>query len=282
MGTTMSETNKFVELPPSTCYSCRSEPSATDPLFMLNPWYPNSLLTWHCERCWKYHCGSVPGAVTQWPADRCTSNARPIGLDLSTVYVTDFGFPQPGMWPVYQVFKQRTGLLEAAGVHIINNVDATNAKANVDKFGEIWLCVWGSPHPNSFTEILPSTDVAAPNFTNGEYKSFIFRWMIQAYPQSNIVMPHPSYYELDGAVPMEVHKIRNVTYAPMASCTNLYLRLCGPAETKALCHGSDVVYTSTGTVDLRATVQRGLAKRKTIVFFGEYTSELSFTCCADV
>ena len=96
---------------------------------------------------------------------------------------------------------------------------------------------------------------------------------------ANIVMPHPSYYNLGGAVPMTVPVVNGVAYTPMASATDMLQRLCTPGDVMATFAGEDAEAAITnGVMNLRLLCERGIAMRKRILFLGEYICDLSYVC----
>ena len=123
----------------------------------------------------------------------------------------------------------------------MDGIDATGAPLMADP----WLVIWGSPHPNNFSDIPALAEMRYTS--NGAYKRLAFELLKQRYPNANIAMPHPHYYALDGAVGMETPCIRGVRYQPMASAQDSYLRLCTPEQTKVLAGASCVPQTKIQT-----------------------------------
>lgn len=267
-----------VVLPPTGCESCAATGQT---VYMLDPYNESSTITWHCVDCWKSF-GGVPDKALMWPwaAGPTFPLEHTPSTMLSTVFVTDFGFPQPHMAPVFHVFEHRKIALQHQGAHVINHVDATDAEAIRRDIGEPWLVIWGSPHPNTFNELFAKHLLDG---LGGTYKAAAMDYMKASYPGSNVVMPHPSCYELPGATRMAVPTVRGVRYTPMASSKDALQRLCPPSKVMVVASGPDVdgCLDESGVFDLRGLVQRGIAKGKLIIFFGEYICELSYTCCLD-
>jgi hypothetical protein len=244
---------------------------------MLDPYNQASTLTWHCVRCWDNY-GGVPGKAVAypWPLGAFVNDSPT--RKLANVFVTDYGFPKQHMIPAHTVYLRRTQALIHHGATVLDHVDATNGTDTMSKIGgRPWLVVWGSPHPNTFNDLFPLFN--PDGLTNKEYKASVVAALKEQYPGANIVMPHPSYYDIDGAVVLSLPPSDGVTYTPMASGTDTLQRLCAPENVRATYYGSEVegAITESG-LNLRALCQHGIATGKCIIFMGEYVCDLSYVC----
>ena len=99
------------------------------------------------------------------------------------------------------------------------------------------------------------------------------------YPGANIVMPHPSYYNIADTVKLSLPVVNGISYSPMSCCTDVLQRLCPAGDVKAIWHGEDVArHVSNDVLDLKTLCEEGLQSGKKIVFFGEYICDLSYVC----
>ena len=126
---------------------------------------------------------------------------------------------------------------------------------------------------SNFVHVMPD------EMKNGAYKQSIVPLLSARYPGACIVMPHPAYYKLIGAIPVNLPVVDGVTYTPMASSSQYLQRLCGPEDIMATYHG-DYVEDSVhnGVLHIRELVDRALMDQKTIVFLGKYICDLSYVC----
>ena len=136
------------------------------------------------------------------------------------------------------------------------------------------------PYPPPGVKLIPLTDAdlvsdALPT-PNGRNDVGVLR---DEYPGANIVMPHPSYYNIADTVKLNLPVVNGISYMPMASCTDALQRLCPAGDVKAMCHGEDVArHVSNNVLDLKALCEEGVRCGKKIVFFGEYICDLSYVC----
>ena len=93
-------------------------------------------------------------------------------------------------------------------------------------------------------------------------------------------MPHPSYYELPGAVHIRSDTIDGVTYVPMASQTDCLQKLCNPSDVMATYHGWFAEqFIVDGILNMRDLVQCAITRGYHVTFMGEYICDLSYVCC---
>lgn len=169
-----------------------------------------------------------------------------------------------------------------AGAVILNNVDATNGAETMAKIGgKPWLVVWGSPHPNTFNDLFPKLQIGN-SVTTRSYKQSVVGVLHEEFLGANVVMPHPSYYNLDNTVKVVLPCVNGVRYSPMASCEDALQRLCSPDDVLATFAGHDVEqFITDGALHLRALCLHGLRNGKKIIFMGEYICDLSYVCLSD-
>ena len=270
---------EYVESSPTSCRSCSTSYGV---LWMMNPGNALSTGTFHCTECWRLH-GGVPAKAVgfPWPAGAAVSG--PPRSVLSNVKVTDFGWPEEKMVQPHTVCMQRQAILKHYGATCHNFVDATNGTAVLEQLGidGIDVAVWGSPHWRTFNTLFPDLDPTRFE-TNGDYKAIIVPELMKQYPGAAIVVPHPAYYMLEGAVPVTLPCVDGVQYTPMVSMDDCLMRLCKPNQVMATYHG-DFVDASiiNGTLWLRNLIKRAIMERKRVVFFGEYICDLSYVCCME-
>ena len=247
---------QYVESSPTCCRSCSTSNGV---LWMMNPSNPLSTCTFHCTECWNEYGGVPPKAVGfPWPAGVAVSG--PERSVLSNVSVTDFGRTEPGIFQYHTACMQKLAVLEHNGATCHNFVDATNGKAVLDQLGidRVDVAAWGSGSMMLCVELM------------------------KQYPGAAIIMPHPAYYMIEGAVPVILPCVDGVQYTPMVSMDDCLMRLCKPNQVMATYNG-DFVDGSiiNGTLWLRNLIKRAIMEGKCVVFFGEYICDLSYVCCMD-
>jgi len=270
---------RSVSYPPAACALCDG---ADEALYMWDPYDACSDLAFYCQGCWLRSCGLVPGKALFWPCRAAREEPERVASSphahsaYKNVLGTDFGFPTPGML-VHSNFLENTKAMQRLGVRLQNRIDATAPRAEIlcalelSVEQRVGLVCWGSPHPNSFTELLPRQDLRTSS--NSEYKASMFEFMKRQFPEANVFMPCPRYYNLPGARFMKLDAVGDVRYEPMASCTNSFQRLA--SEAMVLADGPDVD-AKAETVDLRMAVQDCLRRHEVVIFFGEYICSLSY------
>ena len=274
-------TTQCIQLP-AICSQCNMK----GPLFMWDPYDKWSDLHFYCKNCWALRGCDLPGkSLMTWLGKLELQHVASKFANhnthspLSNVYVTDFGFPKSGML-VHQTFQALSSCLETYGAHVVNNIDATCKRSTIlEQLGlaiddKIAMVVWGSPHPNSFTDLLAGSDL---NYANGNnaYKQAAFDMLVSKWPECKCYMPAPKYYNLPGAVPLVVSSACGLQYFPMASSESSYQRLCKEEDAMVVCNSPEW-----SKVDLRSEVQQVLENNDgKIIFFGEYICTLSFFCC---
>ena len=275
----------FLSLP-GLCASCSDQRGTANNLYMYDPYDEMSDQQFYCKECWQKSGIPVPGkALLQWFSQRQWSqiymHARRRSVAgssrLSNVYITDFAFPSKASL-VFQAKDALSSALQSHGANVHDGVDATASRESIlSQLGlgqdeHISLVVWGSPHPHSFTEILPQD--AITERSNAGYKSAAFDMLKSKWPSSCCVVVAPNYYGLPGAIPLKVPPQHEVQYWPMASSSSSYQRLCDENHIIALTNMPGLT-----SMVLRTLVQSIVKIGGKVIFFGEYICTLSFTCC---
>lgn len=276
-----------MELPASVCHQCKE---TRQDLLAYDPHDAMSDLKYYCTQCWKASCGAVPGKTLMGMPDVDdfagwlepwwnTGDEKP----LAKVFVTDFGFPTPRML-VHQTFSGLSSVLVSHGATVVNNVDAASSRTTIlTALGlpmdtQVGLVVWGSPHPNTFCDIIPQDTLQAHASGNRAYKEEAVSMLANTWPEADVYMPAPKYYGFANAKKLRVPSWHGLQYYPMASSQSSYQRLCDEEHTVVLAH-EKYENPEELEVNLAKKVKAALGRDEHVLFFGEYICTLSFSCC---
>jgi len=196
--------------------------------------------------------------------------------------VTDFAFPQQA-GPITGLSVELQKRLQQATIEVVNGIDATcSGDCLVEKLSsgiQPAVVVWGSPQPNVLSVRKPEVTLDAANTSNADYKQLIFQMLSNHFPDSEVFIPLPNYYNIEeNNYEMDLAPIRGI-YAPMASTDIQRMQLCHPHQVRVL-SSMKPVNGRTNVLELRKCLQEACKRRpdRPICFFGEFTCTLSYTC----
>lgn len=114
--------------------------------------------------------------------------------------VTDFAFPQQA-GPITNLSVELQKRLQQATIEVVNGIDATcSGDCLVEKLSsgiQPAVVVWGSPQPNVLSVRKPEVTLDAANTSNADYKQLIFQMLSNHFPDSEVFIPLPSYYNIE-------------------------------------------------------------------------------------
>ena len=124
----------------------------------------------------------------------------------------------------------------------------------------------------------PEVTLDAAN--NADYKQLIFQMLPNHFPDWEVFIPLPSYYNIEeNNYEMDLAPIHGNAYAPMASTHIQHMQLCHPHQVRVL-SAMKPVNGCTNVLELRKCLQEACKRRpdRPIYLFREFTCTLSYTC----